>query len=383
MSIAQGEAQKSIKRSQKVSRPAMVFGLAISSIALIMFGTTLIKSTNIALRLMPNISHEQQQDLLETPVTLFDNFLTTRVNNFDEIRPGESLFSALTRMRVPAAMAERFSHAISKSINLRTLLPGDGLMIESSSPRIQLQGISNLAALATKIGPKAVELFAKDEFGIAYRIRAELGLGVNSHDIEVIIDKPKVYREHSLLNGTVSNSIYGSIIDNGGDGQLVNNFADIFAWQFDFYRETRDGDSYQMIVERNVSEGRFVNYGRVLAAEYMNNGKKLRGFYFASKDGQVTGFFDDKGLSLKNAFLKAPLKLASITSRFGMRYHPILGIRRPHNGDDYGAARGTPFMAVASGTVINAGYSPFNGNWVRVRHANGYETEYLHATRLG
>ena len=142
------------------------------------------------------------------------------------------------------------------------------------------------------------------------------------------------------------------------------------------------GYTYQMIVERNVSEGRFVNYGRVMAAEYVSNGRKLRGFYFASKDGQVAGFFDDTMLSLKNAFLKAPLKLASISSKFGMRYHPVLQRMKAHNGVDYGANMGTPFMAVASGTIINAGYSPFNGNWVRVRHLNGYETEYLHAVRL-
>ncbi|HXW52599.1 MAG TPA: peptidoglycan DD-metalloendopeptidase family protein [Myxococcota bacterium] len=382
MYVTQGMAPKLSKRTRNVARRFLIGALAGFSLILIILGSNLVKSDRLISLLPQPTADIIREDLFETPISLLDNFFATRVNLFDEIRPGENLRSALTRMRVPQALADRFSQAIGKAINLRLLLPGDGLMIESSSPKIQLFGVNNLATLATALEPRAIELFAKDEFGVAYRIRAEVIDHPINGGIEVQVDKPTVYREHALLNGAVANSIYGTIIDNGGDAQLVNNFAEIFAWQFDFYKDTRDGDRYQMIVERNVSEGRFVNYGRVLAAEYVNNGKPLRGFYFSSKDGQIAGFFDDKGLSLKNAFLKAPLKIASITSRFGMRYHPIFGTRKPHNGDDYGAAPGTPFLAVASGSVTDAGYTPFNGNWVRIRHLNGYETEYLHATRL-
>lgn len=254
-------------------------------------------------------------------------------------------------------------------------------MIETAAPNMRLPGLANIEDFSSSQMLRAVELFSKDESGVAVRIRADIEEG-DAGNVAVNINRPQVFKEHKLLNGIVTNTIYGSILANNGDAQLVNSFTDIFNWQFDFYRDTRGGDSYQMIVEQNISEGRFVGYGRVLAAEYASGGKTFRGFYFESKDGQVAGFFDDEGKSLKSAFLKAPLKLASISSRYGMRYHPVQKRLKPHNGVDYGANRGTPFMAVANGVVINAGYSPFNGNWVRLRHLNGYETEYLHATHL-
>lgn len=319
-------------------------------------------------------------DIFETPASLFDNFFATRVRVYDEILPGENLSLALKRLNVSRGLAEKFSSAIGQSANLKLLLPGDAFMIERASPQVQLGGVST-QGFDTAIDMRALELFIKDETGVANRIRAELSDSGDAK-INVRMFKSAVFKEHSLLNGVVESTIYGSIINAGGDAYLVNSFSDIFIWQFDFYKDTKEGDSYQMIAEKHVSDGRFVGFGKVLAAEYTSGGKTMRGFYFESGDRQVTGYFDEKGMSLKNAFLKAPLKLASISSRFGMRFHPVQKRMKAHNGVDYGANRGTPFLAVASGTVVNASYSPFNGNWVRVRHANGYETEYLHATHL-
>lgn len=320
---------------------------------------------------------------LESPVSASDQFFSARMRIYDELKSGENLFVALRRLEVPASLAERFAHAIGKTTNLRLLMPGDILMIEGLSKSVQRAELSEASTLPTCMSATAVELFAKDDAGIAFRTRADL---MDAHEetaqIKVSTHRPQITKEHSLMSGAVSSSIYDAIVSNGGDSQLVNAFSDIFNWQFDFYRDARAGDTYQMIVEKSVADGRFVNYARVLAAEYRSSGRLLRAFYFKSRDNRVSGFFDDQGRSLRNAFLKAPVKLASIGSRFGMRYHPVQKIMKPHNGVDYGAMRGTPFVAVASGVVINAGYTRFNGNWVRIRHANGYETEYLHALNL-
>lgn len=369
-----------LKPNPKKTKRLVALALALVSLSLIIYGAKLIKSNGYVSTLSPRIFDVGAPNL-ETPVSLFDSFFATKIKIYDEIRAGETLYAALRRLRVPQQAADKFASAIGKTTNLKFLLPGNSLMIESASDHLQLGNISNSPLTQSALDPRALELFSKDENGVAFRIRAVLPTDVG--EVEVSVIKPKVYKEHSLLNGVVNSSIYNAIINSRGDAVLVNNFSDIFAWQFDFYRDTRAGDTYQMIVERNVSEGRFVGFGRVLAAEYMSAGKILRGFYFESTDGTVAGFFDDQGRSLKNAFLKAPLKVASINSRFGMRYHPVQKILKPHNGVDYGAERGTPIMAVAAGTVVNAGYSPFNGNWVRIRHMNGYETEYLHATKLG
>lgn len=362
-------------------KPLLIGILAVFSLLLVVVGIKLVDSGDVSRMWSKPLFDIQPADIYETPVSLFDNFFATKVRVYDEIKPHESLSSALVRLQIPKTIAEKFASAIGKSANLKLLLPGDTLMIESRSENMQLGGVSNLSALSSTLSPMALELFIRDESQVAFRIRAELKADLTTIDVHV--HKPKIYKEHALINGAVTNNIYGTIINNGGDAQLVNSFSDIFAWQFDFYKETREGDTYQMIVERNVSEGRFVNFSKVLAAEYVNNGKSIRGFYFESKDGTIAGFFDDKGQSLKNAFLKAPLKLASISSRFGVRFHPVLGYMKQHNGVDYGAPRGTPIMAVANGIVSQAGFSIYNGNFLKIKHMNGYETEYLHASRLG
>lgn len=367
---------------RKIKKPP-IYILGLCSLILIVVGAKLLKFNNGASVSVPNIFNVSPVDVFETPTSFFDDFFATRVRVYDEIKPGENLFSAFRRLQVPGAMADKFANAIGRSANLKSLRPGDALMIESATANTRLGGFGNIQDISIGQNPKAVELYSKDESGVAFSIRAEIVDAGDSSTVEVSINKPKVFKEHKLVNGVVSSNIYGTILANQGDAQLVNSFSDIFNWQFDFYRDTRNGDTYQMIVEQNISEGRFVGFGRVLAAEYSSGNKNLRGFYFESRDGQVSGFFDDEGRSLKSAFLKAPLKLASITSGFNMRrFHPVQKRYKAHNGVDYGANRGTPFMAVASGTVINAGYSPFNGNWVRIRHLNGYETEYLHATNL-
>jgi murein DD-endopeptidase MepM/ murein hydrolase activator NlpD len=356
--------------------------LALLSVVLIGVGGLLLKK-KVGDSLSTSIFNVGPTDIFETPVSLFDNFFQANVRVYDEIQVGENLYLALRRLNVEATQAEKLSSAIGKVANLRQLLPKDSLMVESASENVQLSGIGKDSGSSNALITRAIELFTRGVDGIAARIRAEIISDGQDPKIEVSLVAPQVYREHALINGTVNTNIYAAIIESGGDAQLVNSFSDIFGWQFDFFKDTRLGDTYQMVVEKNVAEGRFVGYGKVLAAEYNNTGKKMRGFYFSSADKKVSGFFDENGFSLKNAFLKAPLKLASISSRFGMRFHPVQKRMKAHNGVDYGASRGTPFMAVASGTVINAGFSIFNGNWVRIRHMNGYETEYLHATKLG
>lgn len=323
-------------------------------------------------------------DSAMSPVTAFDNVYRTNTKIYDEMRRGESLYSALRRLNVQSFIAERYIKSLSNTVNLKNLKVGTKIMVEQKTMDSSLGNI----ALKDSVGdviPQGLELFLTDEQGLRYSVRAELLTHIEEEPtVNVSISRPPVTKELSLISGEVSGSLYSSIVAMGGDAQLVNNFSDIFSWQIDFFRETRSGDRFQIVAERNFSEGRFVGFGSVKAAQYVRSGGKvLRGYYFKSKDGGVSGYFDEKGLSLKSAFLKAPLKLANISSRFNpKRMHPVLGYNRPHNGVDYAANKGTPFMAVAGGTVINAGYSPFNGNWVRIQHANGYQTEYLHATKL-
>ena len=164
---------------------------------------------------------------------------------------------------------------------------------------------------------------------------------------------------------------------------LALQMADIFSGELDFSSELQPGDSFRLVVERQTRDGTFVGYGAIIAAEFVASGRPLRAFRYAPA-GAGAAYYDDEGRSLKRFFLKSPLKFEPrITSRFSTsRRHPVLGYDRAHNGVDYSAPTGAPVVSVAPGTVTLAGWTTGGGRTVRVRHSNGYESEYLHLSAL-
>jgi murein DD-endopeptidase MepM/ murein hydrolase activator NlpD len=164
---------------------------------------------------------------------------------------------------------------------------------------------------------------------------------------------------------------------------LALQMADIFSGELDFSSELQPGDHFRLVVERQTREGQFVGYGAILAAEFVASGRPVRAFRYATA-GAKPAYYDEQGRSLKRFFLKSPLKFEPrITSRFtSSRKHPILGYTRAHNGVDYAAPTGAPVATVAPGTVTLAGWTSGGGRTVRVRHNNGYESEYLHLSAL-
>jgi murein DD-endopeptidase MepM/ murein hydrolase activator NlpD len=164
---------------------------------------------------------------------------------------------------------------------------------------------------------------------------------------------------------------------------LALQMADIFSGELDFSSELQPGDNFRLVVERQTREGQFVGYGAILAAEFTASGRPLRAFRYATA-GAKPAYYDEQGRSLKRFFLKSPLKFEPrITSRFSSsRKHPILGYTRAHNGVDYSAPTGAPVASVAPGAVTFAGWTNGGGRTVRVRHNNGYESEYLHLSAI-
>ncbi len=173
-------------------------------------------------------------------------------------------------------------------------------------------------------------------------------------------------------------------MDRAGEGpDLSIELADIFSGEIDFNSDLQAGDRFSLTFEKVYREGKFSSYGPVLAAELSNEGRVLKAFRFTLPGGQ-TGYYDENGRSLKRFFLKSPLKFAArVTSRFSRaRMHPILRILRPHLGVDYGAPTGSPVVAVANGVVVSAGWAGQGGRMVRLRHASGYQTFYMHLSSI-
>ncbi len=158
----------------------------------------------------------------------------------------------------------------------------------------------------------------------------------------------------------------------------------MFGWDIDFALDIRDGDEFSVLYEQKFQDGHYVSDGKVLAADFTNQGKTHRAVWFESQDGEVRGYFTPEGKGMRKAFLRAPLDFTRISSGFNMhRLHPILGIVRAHKGVDYAAPTGTRVWAAGEGRVAFAGRKGGYGNVVIIDHGKGISTVYGHLSRFG
>ncbi|MDI7260258.1 MAG: M23 family metallopeptidase [Thermodesulfobacteriota bacterium] len=180
------------------------------------------------------------------------------------------------------------------------------------------------------------------------------------------------------VGGEIRSSLFEAVDAIGEKDQLVISFSEILASEVDFYKDVRRGDRFQVVVEKVYKEKEFIRYGPIHAVEYQRGEKVIRGVHFRGD------FYNEKGVSLRKAFLKVPLRFTRISSRFSKaRKHPILGGVFPHYGVDYAAPSGTPVWAVADGTVVSCGWGGGFGKQVVIRHPNGYMTYYGHLSGYG
>ncbi len=187
----------------------------------------------------------------------------------------------------------------------------------------------------------------------------------------------------AALEGSTT-SLFGAMGEAGELPELSIALADIFSGEVDFNSELQPGDRFQMAVDKTFRDDRVVAYGPILAAKLHNDGRDLTAIRFQPAGGQA-GYYDEAGKSLKRFFLRSPLKFdPSISSGFSRsRLHPVLNIRRAHLGVDYRAPTGAPVVSVSHGTVTMAAWTRGGGRTVKVRHASGYETAYLHLSSFG
>jgi murein DD-endopeptidase MepM/ murein hydrolase activator NlpD len=185
-----------------------------------------------------------------------------------------------------------------------------------------------------------------------------------------------------MVGGTILSSLFEAVSEIGEETELAIGLADIFAWDIDFILDIRQGDSFQALVERRYRDGEPAGYGRILAAEFVNQGEAYRAVLFQDGD-RGAAYYDPEGNSLRKAFLKAPLAFSRISSGFSTRrFHPITKTWKAHPAIDYAAPKGTPIKAVGDGLVLEKAYTQGNGNYVKIRHNSTYQTLYLHMSRF-
>ena len=188
--------------------------------------------------------------------------------------------------------------------------------------------------------------------------------------------------ETALVEGTITTSLFEAVEETGEGAELAIELANIFAWDIDFIRDIREGDSFRALVEKRYREGEPAGYGVILAAEFSNNGESYQGIRYQDGD-QPPSYYDAEGRNLRKAFLRAPLSFSRISSGFTYkRFHPVTKTWKAHPAIDYAASRGTPIKTVGDGTIIKIGYTKYNGRYIKIRHNSTYETLYLHMSRF-
>jgi murein DD-endopeptidase MepM/ murein hydrolase activator NlpD len=277
-----------------------------------------------------------------------------------ELKRGDTLVSALKRAGLKSQAANDIATALRKAgADLKRLKPGDAVEVTWTA--------------------------AGDPTGVTWQASPWLGFAAVTDD-----DGWKATRFETTpdvrveaVQGRVRRSLWEAVDEIGESPPLVLALVAIFESEFDFTADTRQGDRFRLLVEKRYAGDTFVNYGRVLGAQYASGKRVLTGLGFAAGPRERFAYYDLGGRSLKKSFLKSPLEFTRITSGFTYaRPHPILGGIRPHLAVDYAAPPGTPVRAVADATVVSAGWDGGNGISIRLRHRSGYETMYNHLSRI-
>jgi len=284
----------------------------------------------------------------------------TIVPTDQRVRAGENFAAALQKFGLSPDEAAGASAAAQHAFNLRQVRAGNTITVGRS-----MEG--QLREIDYKIDADRMLRITPEDKGYSAQIRE-------------IPSRTEVV----AVNGTLDDSLFNAVEDTGETAELAMRLSQIFGYDLDFYTDPRRGDTFRVVLEKKkYANGQTASYGKIFAAEYDNGGRRYQALLFHDPAGQP-GYYTADGKSLQKAFLRSPLKFgAPVTSHFNKaRFHPILKTYRPHMGTDYGAPIGTPVQTIGSGRVVFAGSKSGEGNMVRVAHSNGYETMYLHLSRM-
>ena len=204
-----------------------------------------------------------------------------------------------------------------------------------------------------------------------------IGFNKEGAEFKAVEQQLSLSPQQQMKSGEIRSSLFAATDAAGLSDNVAIQLADIFAGDIDFHRGLRRGDKFTVIYEMFYHEGRAIKSGRLLAAEFINQGKSYRAVWFQDAEGKG-GYYTPEGNNLRKAFLRSPLEFSRISSGFAMRFHPILREWRAHKGVDYAAPAGTRVKATADGTVELVGRQGGYGNIVTLKHQGGFSTSYAH-----
>ena len=271
------------------------------------------------------------------------------------IESGDTLASIFSRQGIPAATTHQIARLNKQTKTLRYIQPGEKieLLLDEQNNLRQMKYIPDITRTLL--------------------IKRTEDQSFDSQIINFQLDAFPVYRE-----GQIASSLFEAAAEADIPDDVIMDLASIFGWDIDFSLDIREGDRFGIVYEELYKDDVKIRNGRILAAEFVNNGKTYRAVYYTDPKGN-SDYFSPDGKSMRKAFLRSPVEFSRISSRFtNKRWHPVLSQWRSHKGVDYAAKRGTPVRASGDGKVIFAGTKGGYGRLIVIRHGGRYTTAYGH-----
>jgi murein DD-endopeptidase MepM/ murein hydrolase activator NlpD len=295
---------------------------------------------------------------------------------------------------IPPAVAPE---AVAANLGLSTIevIVGRNDTLDQIFRRLKLD-LADLASLRALPGLKAQldrlrpgeRLHLEHQDGVLFGFRRELSasetLRVKREPTGFLADvlENPLEVEVRTVRGVIDSSLFEAVQASGAHDQTALTLSEIFAWDIDFVLDIQRGDSFVVTYEEVSQDGKYLKDGEVLAASFTNQGREYRAVRYIDPEGR-THYFSPDGLSVRRAFLRAPVQFSRVSSGFNpRRRHPVLNRIRAHKGVDYAAPTGTPVRASGDGRIRFAGRKGGYGNVVEIAHAGEVVTLYGHLSRF-
>ncbi len=279
------------------------------------------------------------------------------------INEGDTLSSILDEANISSADAVAIIEAFSKKYNPRKLNIGTAVEFHFDKKSDGAHAFNSMVVSVNNLKKISVSLNASNEF--------------SAYELTIPLVKQVIHQQ-----GAIKNSFIGTAVEMSIPSNAIMSMIRAFSYDVDFQRDIKQGDKLEVVMEKFYTEdGKLSHTGNILYSGLTLGDKKISIYHFVHPDGQVS-YYNEKGESIKKEFLRTPINAARISSKFGMRSHPVLGYTKMHKGVDFAAPVGTPILAAGGGTVEAATRFGGYGKYIRIKHNATYSTVYGHASRF-
>ena len=273
------------------------------------------------------------------------------------VRPGDNLSLIFKRAGYSDKTVYKLVHEAADGKALISIYPGQTLQFQNDSD-------GHLQALRYIKSPLETITYQRS---------------VSGFESTTTVRTPEPHQAWAVA--TITSSLFEAGQEAGLSQNSIMDLADIFGGVIDFVQDPRKGDTIDVLYQELYLDGKKYRDGDIIAASFTNRGQTFNAYRYQDTNGEIN-YYNENGVSMRKAFLLAPVDFTRVSSNFNMRrLHPLYKTLRPHRGTDYAAPRGTPVYAAGDGRVIKSGYSRANGNYIFIQHGERYVTKYLHLNK--